>query len=339
VPDGSDLEDHHADRVGDDVVQLARDPCPFLGDSDAGSRLALPFCPHGTCLRRLSLLRSGAQSEAHGPGDPELDGNKDELCGRGAGDVVNNRRNACEDDHQAGPCLPGVAQIPEQGGGRQPDEKQALDRRDQEAVDKGQRRREDPVGSRTAEGKPAAGEERQQQDRQRELDELDREILLAQQQRDLAEQDGDVDSWQDADRTILDYQERRATLAPPQPQGDAWTHEDAVWVQRRGDLHTPETEARFNQYYAYAKAKGLQPGTQAFRDGAELFLSPGLTDSQGRVIPHTVGKPLVPEGYQPQMTPDEAAQLAGVDAETYNRGVAELARRKAQGLYKDYGDK
>jgi len=83
----------------------------------------------------------------------------------------------------------------------------------------------------------------------------------------------------------------------------------------------------------------LQPGTQAFRDGAELFLSPGLVDQHGRVIPSTVGKPLVPEGYQPQMTPDEAAKLAGVDAETYNKGVAELQRRKAAGLYKDYGDK
>ena len=166
VPDGADLEHHDADRVGDDVVQLARDASALLGHGDARRRLTLPFCPHGTCLRRLGLLRSRAQSEAYGPGDSELDGNQDELCGRVTGDVVNNRRNACEDDHQAGPRLPGVAQIPEQGGGRQPDDEQALDRRDQDAVDKGQRRREDPVGSRSAEGKPPAGEERQHQDRQ-----------------------------------------------------------------------------------------------------------------------------------------------------------------------------
>ena len=36
VPDGADLEHHHADSVGDDVVELARDPRALLGDGDAG---------------------------------------------------------------------------------------------------------------------------------------------------------------------------------------------------------------------------------------------------------------------------------------------------------------
>ena len=161
MPDGADLEHHHADGVGDDVVQLARDPRALLCHRDARGRLTLPFGPHGARLRRLGLLRSLAQSEACGPGDPELDGDEDELCGRVTGDVVDNRRNACEDDRQAGPRLPGVAQVPEQGGGRQPDEEQAVDERDQDAVDKGERRREDPVGSRSGEGKAPAGEERQ----------------------------------------------------------------------------------------------------------------------------------------------------------------------------------
>jgi hypothetical protein len=85
VPDSPDLEHHHADRVRHDVVELARDPRPLLGHGEACSGLPFPLGPHGTCLRRLGLLRSRAQSEAHGPGDSELDGNQDELCGRVAG--------------------------------------------------------------------------------------------------------------------------------------------------------------------------------------------------------------------------------------------------------------
>ena len=41
VPDGADLEHHHADGVGDDVVELARDPRTLLRHRDACRRLAL----------------------------------------------------------------------------------------------------------------------------------------------------------------------------------------------------------------------------------------------------------------------------------------------------------
>jgi hypothetical protein len=41
VPDCADLEHHHADGVGDDVVQLARDPGAFLGHSDARGHIPL----------------------------------------------------------------------------------------------------------------------------------------------------------------------------------------------------------------------------------------------------------------------------------------------------------
>ena len=41
MPDGADLQHHHAHRVGDDVVQLARDPRTLLGDRDARRGLAL----------------------------------------------------------------------------------------------------------------------------------------------------------------------------------------------------------------------------------------------------------------------------------------------------------
>ena len=41
VPDGADLQDHHADGVRDGVVQLARDPRPLLAHGD--TRRGIPF--------------------------------------------------------------------------------------------------------------------------------------------------------------------------------------------------------------------------------------------------------------------------------------------------------
>ena len=60
MPDGADLEHHHAHRVGDDVVQLARDPCPLLRYRDACGRLALAFGLRRADLGRLRLLRTVA---------------------------------------------------------------------------------------------------------------------------------------------------------------------------------------------------------------------------------------------------------------------------------------
>ena len=42
MADGADLQHHHADRVRDDVVQLARDPRALLGDRDPRRRLGSP---------------------------------------------------------------------------------------------------------------------------------------------------------------------------------------------------------------------------------------------------------------------------------------------------------
>ena len=69
VPHGADLEHHHADRVGDDVVQLARDPGALLGDGDPRRRLALALGLGGALLGRLGLLGALAQGEAGEPGD------------------------------------------------------------------------------------------------------------------------------------------------------------------------------------------------------------------------------------------------------------------------------
>ena len=84
VPDGADLEHHHADGVGDDVVELARDPRALLGDGDARRRLALPLGLRRACLRGLGLLGALAQGEAGEPADREQERDEDELAGRRA---------------------------------------------------------------------------------------------------------------------------------------------------------------------------------------------------------------------------------------------------------------
>ena len=71
VPDRADLQHHHADGVGDDVVQLARDPRALLGDRDARGRLPLPLGVRGALLGRLGLLGPLAQGEAGEPADRE----------------------------------------------------------------------------------------------------------------------------------------------------------------------------------------------------------------------------------------------------------------------------
>ena len=53
VAHSPDLEDHHADRVGDDVVELARHPGPLLGHRHPGRRLPLPLGPQRAILRDL----------------------------------------------------------------------------------------------------------------------------------------------------------------------------------------------------------------------------------------------------------------------------------------------
>ena len=101
VPDGADLEHHDTDRVGDDVVQLARDPRPLLGDRDARRAFTLALGLRRARLRRFRLLGALAQREAGQPADPEQERGEDEL-GRGVVRVVvDHERRAAEREHEA----------------------------------------------------------------------------------------------------------------------------------------------------------------------------------------------------------------------------------------------
>ena len=87
VPHRPDLEDHHAHRVGDHVVELARHPGPLLGHRHPGRRLPLPLGPQRPLLRGLAPLGPVAQGEPDEPGDREEHRGEDEVC-RPCGRVV-----------------------------------------------------------------------------------------------------------------------------------------------------------------------------------------------------------------------------------------------------------
>ena len=101
MPDCADLENHHADRVGDDVVQLARDPRALLCHRDPRGRLTLALCLGRAYFGGFGLRRALAQGVAREPADPELERNEDELARRSPGDVVDHDHCTAENDRQA----------------------------------------------------------------------------------------------------------------------------------------------------------------------------------------------------------------------------------------------
>ena len=82
VAHGADLEHHDAHGVGDDVVELPRDPRPLLGDGDPRRGLALPLGLRRARLGGVGLLGPRVEREAREPGDPEEERDEDELAGR-----------------------------------------------------------------------------------------------------------------------------------------------------------------------------------------------------------------------------------------------------------------
>ena len=160
VPDGPDLEHHDADGVGDDVVELAGDSRPLLGDRQAGRRLALALGMGCPCFRRIGLLGPRVQREAGEPRDPEQERDEQHLARLVGGDVVDDRRRAAEHDHEAGARQHGIALVPEQERRHHAGEVDAEHERDQLPVDERERRPEQPECRRSAEGIAPAREQR-----------------------------------------------------------------------------------------------------------------------------------------------------------------------------------
>ena len=162
VPDGSDLEHHDAHGVGDDVVELARDPRALLRHGNACGRLALALGPRRALLSGLGPLGPLAEGVARNPGDDEPKGMKTKspvVCAPGM--LSTTMRMLARTISRPMPRLSAVAQVAEQERGCQPDDAEAPDERDQHSIDERERRRQDPVGGRRGEGKAPVGEERQ----------------------------------------------------------------------------------------------------------------------------------------------------------------------------------
>ena len=63
-PRAAGLDDHHRDRVRDDVVHLARDPAALVGDRALGLRLALLVRAHGGLVQLGGEPRAAADGAA-----------------------------------------------------------------------------------------------------------------------------------------------------------------------------------------------------------------------------------------------------------------------------------
>jgi hypothetical protein len=165
VPDRADLEHHHADGMGNDVVKLAGNPCTLLCHRDPRDRLALTLGLGRTLLRRFGLLGTLTQGITRDPGDHEPERDEYEVtdCLR-ARDVVDHDDDPDDNDDQTSACLPRVAEIPEQKRACQPDEAEAANEREQQSVPERDRRSKDPIGSGGGERKASTREERQYED-------------------------------------------------------------------------------------------------------------------------------------------------------------------------------
>ena len=165
VPDRADLEHHHADGVGNDVVKLAGNPRSFLCHRDTCGRLALALGQGRTLLRRFGLLGTLTQGVTGYPGDHEPQGDEYEVADcLWARDVVDHDHDRDDNDDQTNACFQGIAEVPEQERACQPDQAEAADEREQQSVTERDRRGQDPIDSRGGERKASAREERQHED-------------------------------------------------------------------------------------------------------------------------------------------------------------------------------
>ena len=154
-----DLEDHDADGVGHDVVQLPRDPRPFLGDGDPGRALPFALGPRGALLGGLRLLGPLVQGEPDQPADREEHRDEEQVADGVGRVVVDDGRRAGHHDGQPDPRLPLVTQVAQQHGGDHAGDGDRGLAHDQATVEEGQGGADQPgaAGTRTAPDDAAAG--------------------------------------------------------------------------------------------------------------------------------------------------------------------------------------
>ena len=115
VADGADLQHDHADRVGDDVVQLARDPRALLGHGDTRGRLAVALGLGARASAAFGLRAPLAQRRSRRATRSQKNaGTKTKSPAAVVGVVVDDDRRAAEHHGQADPRLARVGELAEQ---------------------------------------------------------------------------------------------------------------------------------------------------------------------------------------------------------------------------------
>ncbi len=161
VADGADLEHHHAHRVRDDVVQLARDAGALLGHGDACSRVALALGRGRALLGCLGLLGALVDGVPAQPADREQQRDEEELTGAVHGLVLDHDRRPADRDRKPHARVDVVPQAPEQERGGHPGDEDRGREHHQRAVHERERRRHDPHRHGRSERKAPPGEQRQ----------------------------------------------------------------------------------------------------------------------------------------------------------------------------------
>jgi hypothetical protein len=99
---GRCLHGHHADAVPDDVVELARDPRPLIGNGEHGLLLALLLRPSCQLLGLVDFPDLAAERKSDDPGDREGDPVPAEVSPMPRGIVARDDRPDADHECEAG---------------------------------------------------------------------------------------------------------------------------------------------------------------------------------------------------------------------------------------------
>jgi ABC-2 type transport system ATP-binding protein len=110
------LHRHDADAVTDDVVQLARNPRPFLCHGSSRTLLALPLGPRGAVLGFVGFLELPPQHEADEPDDREDEPDEDEVADASLRVRSFDHGLGADDDRKPGDRLPPIAKQGDEEG-------------------------------------------------------------------------------------------------------------------------------------------------------------------------------------------------------------------------------
>ena len=159
------LHGHHAHRVADDVVQLARDPRALLRDRGACLDLSLALELLGALRRICRGPELAAEREAHEPSDGERERDEGEVADALLGVVVNDEGRRSESDAEASDALLALPDHAEHERGCEHTEEVAERVRGERPVVQGDRDADCEDRSRRAERPAPPGEERDREEK------------------------------------------------------------------------------------------------------------------------------------------------------------------------------